>query len=171
VALKPSYWQHNFAGLDMLSAWRTTGYPNRSLDSCGPVRRYKDSWYRMAKVKTNMKRCGLRPQSLSTAPCDRAKWRTTCQWWPPRHLRSCGLPSWTGNRQLASSRSSTPPARFGRMTDAAGPAHHRLGSSPISVPIGDAVHHIQRCTPCVCVCVHGRRCCILGMLKVENFFS
>ena len=40
---------------------------------CGPVRRYKDT------VKTNMKRCGLRPQSLSTAPFDRAQWRTTCQ--------------------------------------------------------------------------------------------
>ena len=35
VALKPSFWQHNFAGLDMSSAWRTTGYPNRSSsDSC-----------------------------------------------------------------------------------------------------------------------------------------
>ena len=30
VAIKRSYWQHNFAGLDMLSAWRTTGYTNRS---------------------------------------------------------------------------------------------------------------------------------------------
>ena len=39
---------------------------------CGPVRRYKDT------VKTNMKRCGLRPQSLSTAPFDQAQWRTTC---------------------------------------------------------------------------------------------
>ena len=35
VASKPFYWQHNFAGLDMSSAWRTTGYPNRSSsDSC-----------------------------------------------------------------------------------------------------------------------------------------
>ena len=33
--LKRSYWQHYFAGLDMSSAWRTTGYTNRSsLDSC-----------------------------------------------------------------------------------------------------------------------------------------
>ena len=40
---------------------------------CGPVRRYKDT------VKTNMKRCGLRPKSLSTAPFDRAQWRTTYQ--------------------------------------------------------------------------------------------
>ena len=40
---------------------------------CGPVRRYKDT------VKTNMKRCGPRPKSLSTAPFDRAQWRTTCQ--------------------------------------------------------------------------------------------
>ena len=43
---------------------------------CGPVRRYKDT------VKTNMKKCRLRPQSLSTAPFDRAQWRTsgtTCQ--------------------------------------------------------------------------------------------
>ena len=30
-------------------------------------------------TRTNMKRCGLRPQSLSTAPFDRAQWRTTCQ--------------------------------------------------------------------------------------------
>ena len=73
---------------------------------------------------------------------------------PPRQLRSRGLPSWTGNGQLASSRSSTPPARFGRATDAAGPAHHGLGSSPIGVPIGDAIRRIRRCTPCVwCVCV------------------
>jgi len=40
---------------------------------CGPVRRYKDT------VKTNMKSCGLRSQSLSTAPFDQAQWRTTCQ--------------------------------------------------------------------------------------------
>jgi len=40
---------------------------------CGPVRRYKDT------VKTNMKRCSLRPKSLSTAPFDRAQWCTTCQ--------------------------------------------------------------------------------------------
>jgi len=73
--------------------------------------------------------------------------------WPSRHLRSRGLPSWTGNRQLASSRSSTPPARFGRATDAAGPDHHGLGSSPIGVPISDAIRRIRRCTPCVCVCV------------------
>jgi len=34
-----AYWQHNFAGLDMSSAWRTTGYPpNRSSsDSCRHV--------------------------------------------------------------------------------------------------------------------------------------
>ena len=58
---------------------------------------------------------------------------------PPRRLRSRGLPSWTGNGQLASSRSSTPPARFGRATD----------SSSIGVPIGDAIRRIRRCTPCV----------------------
>jgi len=40
---------------------------------CGPITRYKDT------VKTNMKRCGLRPQSLSTAPFDRAQLCTTCQ--------------------------------------------------------------------------------------------
>ena len=40
---------------------------------CGPVRHYRDT------VKTNMKRCGLRPKSLSTAPFDRAQWCTTCQ--------------------------------------------------------------------------------------------
>jgi len=68
-------------------------------------------------------------------------------------LRSRGLPSWTGNGQLTSSRSSTPPAQFGRATDAAGPGHHGLGSSPIGVPIGDAVRHIRQCTPCVYVCV------------------
>ena len=66
---------------------------------------------------------------------------------------SRGLPSWTGNGQLASSRSSTPPERLGRATDAAGPAHHGLGSSPIGVPIGDTIRRIRRCTPCVCVCV------------------
>ena len=80
---------------------------------------------------------------------------------PPRHLRSRGLPSWTGNRQLASSRSSTPPARFGRATDAPGPAHHGLGSSPIGGrPIGDAIRRIRRCTPCMFVitqAVTGRR--------------
>ena len=85
---------------------------------CGPVRRYKDT------VKANIKRCGLRPQSLSTAPFDRAPHAS----WPPCHLRSRGLPSWTRNGQLASSRSSPPPARFGRATDAAGPTHHGLGS-------------------------------------------
>ena len=42
--------------------------------------------------------------------------------------------------------SSTPPARFGRATDAARPAHHRLGSSPIGV----AIRCIRRCTSCVC---------------------
>jgi len=52
-------------------------------------------------------------------------------------------------RQLASSRSSTPPARFGRATDAAGPAHHGLGSSPIGVPIGDAIRRIRWRTPCM----------------------
>ena len=93
---------------------------------CGPVRRYKDT------VKTNMKRCSPRPKSLSTAPFDRAPPHASR---PPRHSRSRGLPSWTGNGQLASSRSSTPPARFGRATDAAGPAHHGLRSSPIGVPI------------------------------------
>ena len=40
---------------------------------CGPVRRYKDT------DDSNMKRCGLRHKSLSTAPFDRAQWRTTCQ--------------------------------------------------------------------------------------------
>ena len=108
---------------------------------CGPVRRYKDT------VKANIKRCGLRPQSLSTAPFDRAPHAS----WPPCHLMSRGLPSWTRNGQLASSRSSTPPARFGRATDAAGPTHHGLGSLPISVPIGDAVRRIRRCIPCACV--------------------
>ena len=77
--------------------------------------------------------------------------------WPPRHLRSCGLPSWTKNGQLANSRSSTPPARFGRVTDAAGPAHHGLGSLPIGVPIGDTIRRIRRRTPCVCV-LHS--CCV-----------
>ena len=76
-------------------------------------------------------------------------------------LRSRGLPSWTGNGQLTSSRSSTPPAQFGRATDAARPAHHGLGSSPIGVPIGDAVRRIRRCTPCVCVCV-----CVCVILDV-----
>ena len=40
---------------------------------CGPIGLYKDT------VKTNMKRCSLRPKSLSTAPFDRAQWCTTCQ--------------------------------------------------------------------------------------------
>ena len=78
VALKRSYWQHNFAGLDMSSVLIPKQAFFRQLSSgkrpqCGPVRRYKDT------VKTNMKRCGLRPKSLSTAPFDRAQWRTTCQ--------------------------------------------------------------------------------------------
>ena len=87
---------------------------------------------------------------------------------PPRHLRSRGLPSWTGNSQLASSRSSTPPARFGRATDAAGPAHHGFGSSPIGVPIGDAVRRIRRRTPCVCVCVCACVCVVL--LNLHLYF-
>ena len=66
------------------------------------------------------------------------------------------MPSWTGNGQLASSRSSTPPARFGRATDAAGPAHHGLGSSPIVRTLSDAVvvfdGALHVCA-CVCVCV------------------
>jgi len=78
--------------------------------------------------------------------------------WPPRHLRSCGLPSWTKNGQLTNSRSSTPPARFGRVTDAAGPAHHGLGSLPIGIPIGDTIRRIRRRTPCVCV-LHSRCVC------------
>ena len=69
----------------------------------------------------------------------------------PRYMRSRGLPSWTGNGQLASSRSSSPPVQFGHVTDAAGLAHHGLSSSPIGVPIGDAIRRIRRCTPCVCV--------------------
>jgi len=47
--------------------------PNRSSDNGGSLRRYKDT------VKVNMKRCGLQPKSLSTAPLDRAQWCTTCQ--------------------------------------------------------------------------------------------
>jgi len=84
VALKRSYWQHNFAGLDnghvvrMEDDWIPKQVFFGHLSSgkrsqCGPIMRYKDT------VKTNMKRCGLRPQSLSTAPFDRAQWRTTCQ--------------------------------------------------------------------------------------------
>jgi len=42
---------------------------------------------------------------------------------------------------------------FGRATYAAGPAHHGLDSSPIGVPIGDAIRRIRRCIPCVRVCV------------------
>jgi len=75
-----SYWQHNFAGLDTSSTWRTIPkqvFFGRLLSGksphCGPVRQYRDT------VKTNMKRCGLRSKSLSTAPFDRAQWCTTCQ--------------------------------------------------------------------------------------------
>ena len=111
---------------------------------CGPVRRYKDT------VKTNIKRCGLRPQSLSTAPFDRAPHAS----WPPCHLRSRGLPSWTRNGQLASSRSSPPPARFGRATDAAGLLITDWALRPSAYPsIGDAIRRIRRCTPPACVCV------------------
>ena len=67
--------------------------------------------------------------------------------------RRRGLLSWIGNGQLASSRPSTSPARLGRVTDATRSAHHVLGSSPVGVPIGDAIRRHRRCTPCVCVCV------------------
>ena len=108
---------------------------------CGPV----------SQVKTNMKRCGLQPKSPSTTPFDRAQWRTTCQSATASFemSRVAELDRKRSNGQLASSRSSTPRARFGRATDAAGPAHHGLGSSPIGVPVGDAIHRIRRCTPCV----------------------
>jgi len=39
----------------------------------GPFRRYKDN-----SVMVDVKRCSLRPKSLSAAPLDRAQWRTTC---------------------------------------------------------------------------------------------
>ena len=112
------------------------GIPSGKRPQCGRVRRYKDT------VKTDMKKV-----TEHTAPFDRAQWRTTCQS-ATASFEESRLPSWTGNGQLVSSRSSTPPARFGRATDAAGPAHHGLGSSPIGVPI--AVRRIRRCTPCVC---------------------
>ena len=76
---------------------------------------------------------------------------------PPRHLRSRGLPSWTGNGQLASSRSSTPPARFGCATDAAGRtcssrtglfAHRRTHPSVTQSVVFDGALRV-----CVCVCV------------------
>jgi len=40
---------------------------------CGPVRRYKDT------VRGNLKRCGILPQSLISAPLDRGQWRSTCR--------------------------------------------------------------------------------------------
>ena len=78
---------------------------------------------------------------------------------PPRHLRSRGLPSWTGNGQLASSRSSTPPARFGRATDAAGLLIMDSALRPSAYPsvtqsvVFDGALHV-----CVCVrvCVRAR---------------
>ena len=40
---------------------------------CGPFRRYKDT------VRDNLKRCGIHPQSLVSAPLDRGQWHTTCR--------------------------------------------------------------------------------------------
>ena len=69
---------------------------------------------------------------------------------PSRHSRSRRLLSWIANWELASSRPSTSPARLGRVTDATRSVHHVLGSSPVDVPIGDAICRHRRCSPCVC---------------------
>ena len=92
--------------------------------------------------------CGpvRRPQSLSTAPFDQAQWRNTCQS-ATASFEESRVAELDRKQALASSMSSTPLARFGRATDAAGPAHHGLGSLHICIPI---------VCVCVCVCVHVR---------------
>ena len=78
-------------------------------------KRYKDT------VKTNMKRCGLRPKSLSTAPLDRVQWRTTCQSATASFEES--RVAELDRKQAARKQqviNTTGSARFGRATDAAG---------------------------------------------------
>jgi len=124
---------------------------------CGPLRRYKDT------VKTNMKRCGPRPQSLSTAPLDRAPWRTTCQ---------SATASFEESRVAQPDRKRA--ARKQQVINTTGtvwpcdrcsrrPAHHGLGSSPIGAPFGDdalfffaflSYSTVHSMCVCVCVCVH-----------------
>ena len=111
-----------------------------------------------------MKRCGLRPQSLSTAPFDRAQWCTKCQ---------SATASFEESRIAELDRKRA--ARKQQVTNTTGTvwpcdrcsrtAHHGLGPSPIGVPIGDAIRRIRRCTPCVCVCV-----CATVCLSVVTYF-
>ena len=175
--LKRSYWQHYFAGLDMSSAWRTTGYTNRSsLDSCCQANAH-------SVVLLGVTRIQSRP-TWRGAVCDPSHWAplhlissTEAHHMPVGHrviweVVGCRAGQEMGSSQAAGHRSSTPPARFGHATDAAGPAHHGLGSSPIGVPIGDAIRRIRRCTPCVCICavIFWGHClnCILLIYSLKN---
>jgi len=120
---------------------------------CGPVRRYKDT------VRDNLKRCGILPQSLISAPHDRGQWRSTCRTAitaseearvdslqrkraARKHLVLAGCPTW--------SRSSAAPTRHGRVIGATMSAHPELGSLPIVVPVDEAVRRTRRSSPCMC---------------------
>jgi len=83
--------------------------------------------------------------SLSTAAFDQAQWRTTCQ---------SGTALYEESRVAELDRKRA--ARKQQAINTTGAAHHGLSSSPIGVPIGDAIHRIRRCTPCVCTDAAGQ---------------
>ena len=117
---------------------------------CGPVRRYKDT------VRDNLKRCGIHPQSLVSAPLDRGQWRSTCRTaiaaFEEARVASLQRKRAARKHQVVSSTTIIIIIfylRHGRVIGATKSAHPELGSLPVVVPIDEAVRRTRRCSPCV----------------------
>jgi len=131
---------------------RPHGYPNRSSDCCHQVNANSVALLGVTRIQSRPTWRGAVCDPSHWAPSDWAQWRTTCQS-ATASFEESRVAELDRKQALASSMSSTPPARFGRATDAAGPAHHGLGSLHICIPIVfDGALRVCVCV-CVCTCV------------------
>ena len=118
---------------------------NGKCPQCGPVRRYKNT------VRDNLKRCGIHPQSLVSAPHDRGQWRSTCRTaiaaFKEARVASLQRKRAARKHQVVSSTNMAWPCdRCNKVCSS-----RIMGSLPIVLPIDEAVRRTRRCSPCECI--------------------